>query len=165
MKKAFLPILLMILLLLAACSPRAEEQGDYIGIEAAKAAALTDAGLPADAPADFSAAGLDREDGEEFYAVNFTVGGASYQYQIHPVTGKVLRANSQGPRLIGEEAAKSAALTHAGVSADGAGCIRCELDEDDGLWIYEVEFQAGGLEYEYEISASDGTVLKAEQDR
>ena len=65
----------------------------------------------------------------------------------------------------GEEAAKSAAFAHAGVSASDAGSIQCKLDEEDGLWVYEVEFRSGGLEYDYEISASDGTVVKAEQDR
>ena len=43
--------------------------------------------------------------------------------------------------------------------------IRCELDEDDGRWIYEIEFTAGGAEYEYEIDAADGAVLKAERER
>lgn len=67
--------------------------------------------------------------------------------------------------FIGEDAAKSAALSHAGISAADAGYIECELDEDDGRWVYEIEFRAGGVEYDYEISAGDGTVLKAERER
>lgn len=165
MKKAFLPFLLMILLFLAACSPRAEEQGDYIGIEAAKAAALTDAGLPADAPADFSAAGLGREDGEEFYAVNFTLGGASYQYQIHPVTGKVLRANSQGPRLIGEEAAREIAIQHAGLAPDQVTLLPIQLEIEEGRQVYDVEFYtAEYAEYDYEIDAITGEIVSFDQE-
>ena len=64
-----------------------------------------------------------------------------------------------------DQAAKSAALAHAGVSAADVTGLRCELDEDGGRWVYEIEFRAGGVEYEYEIAAADGTVLKAEQDR
>lgn len=67
--------------------------------------------------------------------------------------------------FIGEEAAKNAALAHAGISAADAGYVKCELDEDDGLWVYEIEFRAESVEYDYEISAADGTVIKAEQDR
>lgn len=65
--------------------------------------------------------------------------------------------------LIGEEAAKSAAFTHAGISAPTA--VRCQLDWEDGRQVYEIEFWAGGMEYDYEIDAAAGTVLKAEQDR
>ena len=66
--------------------------------------------------------------------------------------------------FIGEEAAKRAALDHAGVSASGSGFLKCELDEDDGLWVYEIEFRAEGVKYDYEIDASSGAVRKAEQE-
>lgn len=32
------------------------------------------------------------------------------------------------------------------------------------MWLYEVEFKVGQTEYEYEIDAVTGAVLKAEQD-
>ena len=67
--------------------------------------------------------------------------------------------------LIGEEAAKNAAFAHAGIAAADAGAVRCELDWEDGRRIYEIEFRAGPTEYEYEIDASTGAVLKAELDR
>lgn len=149
------------------------------GEEAAKQAAFAHAGVSADGVT-VTKCKLDWDDGCQVYEIEFRADGIEYDYEIDASSCAVLKAGQEwgdrhhggGPAsqqqagaFIGEEAAKSAALTHAGVSADGAGCIRCELDEDDGLWIYEVEFQAGGLEYEYEISASDGTVLKAEQDR
>ena len=46
-----------------------------------------------------------------------------------------------------------------------AGYVEWELDEDEGVWVYEIEFRSGGVEYEYEIDASSGAVRKAEQDR
>lgn len=67
--------------------------------------------------------------------------------------------------LIGEEAAKNAAFAHAGIAAADAGAVRCELDWEDGRQIYEIEFWAGSTEYDYEIDASTGAVLKAELDR
>ena len=38
------------------------------------------------------------------------------------------------------------------------------LDEDDGFLVYELTFLADGQEYEYEISASTGDVIKYEQE-
>lgn len=74
-------------------------------------------------------------------------------------------ATSGSSSLISAEAAKSAALAHAGVSASNVYEFKCELDRDDGVSRYEVEFKSGGMEYEYEIDAYTGAVLKAEQDR
>ena len=42
--------------------------------------------------------------------------------------------------------------------------MKVELDRDDGRYIYEVEFKAGYMEYEYEIDAYSGAVLQAESD-
>lgn len=65
---------------------------------------------------------------------------------------------------IGAEAAKSTALSHAGLTAESVTFTKCELDWEDGRQVYEVEFYASGAEYEYEIDAADGTVLKADYD-
>ena len=54
---------------------------------------------------------------------------------------------------IGEQAAQSAALSHAG-SVKRSGVLRVKRDYDDGRLEYEVEFWAGTTEYEYKI---DGT--------
>ncbi len=71
---------------------------------------------------------------------------------------------SGGTSFIGLDAAKAAALSHAGVSASAVREMECELDEDDGVYLYEVEFETAQAEYEYEIDARTGAVLKAEQD-
>ncbi len=65
---------------------------------------------------------------------------------------------------IGESAALSAALTHAGVSESQISRQKVELDRDDGRMIYEVEFHVDRMEYDYEIDAETGSVLKAESD-
>ena len=74
-------------------------------------------------------------------------------------------STSGGTSFLGAEAAKSAALSHAGVSASQVREMECQLDEDDGITVYEIEFKAGQMEYEYEINARTGAVLKAEQDQ
>src|SRR5699024_1882012 len=54
-------------------------QAEYIGIDAAKAVALEAAGVAED-DAVFSTAGLDKRNGMDYYAVDFTAGGRSYEY-------------------------------------------------------------------------------------
>lgn len=66
--------------------------------------------------------------------------------------------------LIGEAAAKAAALANAGVSEADCTKLKCELDREHGSYVYEVEFDVGRMEYEYEIDAYTGAILKAEHD-
>lgn len=65
---------------------------------------------------------------------------------------------------IGEEAAKTAALSHAGVAQADAMGLQAELDLDDGAAHYDVEFTAGGVEYDYSIDAVTGNVLHYESE-
>ena len=70
-------------------------QAEYIGIDAAEAVALESAGVAED-DAVFSTAGLDKRNGMDYYAVDFTAGGQSYEYDIDAVTGVVIDSSSGG---------------------------------------------------------------------
>ena len=65
---------------------------------------------------------------------------------------------------IGREAALAAALNHAEVSQDQVYDLEVKREYDDGRLEYEIEFKTGGWEYEYTISAADGTILDYERD-
>ena len=65
---------------------------------------------------------------------------------------------------IGYAKAKSIALNHAGVSENEAYDMDIELDDEDGILVYEVEFKSGGMEYSYEINAATGAILKHESE-
>ena len=65
---------------------------------------------------------------------------------------------------IGQAAAKSIALDHAGISDHEAYDIDVELDDEKGALIYEVEFKADGMEYDYEIDAVSGNILRCESE-
>ena len=158
-------------------APVPADTGAGTGEEAAKAAAFAHAGVAGE---DVSAveAELDWDDGVRVYEIEFRAGGIEYDYEIEADTGAVRKAGQEwgggsaprpsggeGPALIGESAAQAAALAHAGVRAGDAGYLRGELDEDDGVWVYEIEFTADGVEYDYEIDAVSGAVRKAEQER
>ena len=65
---------------------------------------------------------------------------------------------------IGLEQAKKIALNHAGVRANEVTKLKAERDYDDGIVKYDVEFEKGRMEYDYEINAETGKILKAEKD-
>lgn len=60
--------------------------------------------------------------------------------------------------------AKGIALNHAGLTADAVYFEKAELDYDDGMQIYEVEFKSGNTEYEYEIDAVTGAIIDYDWD-
>ena len=65
---------------------------------------------------------------------------------------------------IGNDVALSAALTHADLSRDAVQAIEIELDYEYGRMVYEVEFNSGRTEYEYDIDARNGEVIWFEID-
>lgn len=67
-------------------------------------------------------------------------------------------------KFIGEEEAKKKALERAGFSAEEVKFERVELDYDDGVWQYEIDFKKDRTEYDVDIKAEDGTILKYEQE-
>ncbi len=65
---------------------------------------------------------------------------------------------------IGTEKAKEIAFSKAGVTANDVYDLEIELDCDDGILIYEVEFKSEKNEYEYDINAKDGNIIKSSVD-
>lgn len=65
---------------------------------------------------------------------------------------------------ISEESAKKTALADAKVSETDVDNIREKQSIDDGVSIYEVDFYVDNKEYEYEISAQDGSILSKDTD-
>lgn len=68
--------------------------GGYIGTDAAKAIALSHAGL-SDAEASFTKVELDDDDDGAVYELKFKSGSAAYKYEIDAVTGAVLKAKNE----------------------------------------------------------------------
>lgn len=145
--------------------------GAYIGKDRAKEIALQHAGLTYE-NVSFIRVELDWDDGKPEYEVEFYSGSKEYDYDIDAYTGAIRSVDydvenytiPSGAQDIGAEAAKSAALRHAGVSASAATFVKVERDWDDGRLVYEVEFYSGNKEYDYEIAAADGTVLEYDFD-
>ena len=104
--------------------------------------------------------------------------GEEFEYKVDAYTGAILeskREAADGTEVpvvqpskpaasgdIGYAKAKSVALNHAGVSEGKAYDMEIELDDEDGILVYEIEFKSGNMEYSYEINAATGAILKHE---
>ncbi len=74
------------------------------------------------------------------------------------------KGSASEKKYIGVNKAKVSALKHAGLSEDAITGFIAELDYDDGIMVYEIEFNANGVEYEYDINAVNGEVVNFEND-
>ena len=81
-----------------------------------------------------------------------------------PTEAPTEKIASDEPTAIGKEKALQIALKHAGFSAGDVTGLQVEYDKDDGVPIYEVEFDKGHKEYSYEIHGETGKILSWEID-
>lgn len=149
------------------------ESPSGISLDEAKSIALKDAGV-SNSNAKFTSAHKDYDDGTVCYEIEFVTDSYKYEYEIDlngniismdkdPVkNSKTTTAAKASAKYIGVDEAKSIALKSSGVSADSAVFTKAKLEKEDGIYVYEIEFQNGGLEYEYEINASSGKIIKSE---
>ena len=112
------------------------------------------------------------------YEVELHTAWGEFEYLVDAYTGKVISGQKDLPATapvedeaakptaptgdIGHAKAKSIALNHAGVSESKAYDMDIELDDEDGTLVYEVEFKSGNREYDYEIDAATGAILRHE---
>lgn len=156
-------------------TPPSSAQGQDVGQEAAKQAALSHAGLSASDVTDWK---IEREwdDGRLEYEIEFWCGTDEYDYTIDGHSCSVLKhelerhphqdGTHHGGSVSGItlEAAKAAALSHAGLQESQVWDMKAEMDYDDGRLEYEVEFKSGGMEYEYTIDGVTGNILSFERE-
>lgn len=145
----------------------------YIGEAKAKEIALQKAGVSADGLVKYEIE-LDTENGMMIYDVEFTAGSYEYDCEINAKTGAVVKfeketrdgytASSVGNVSISVEKAKGIALARALLSAGEIAQLEIELDTEDGMAVYEIEFKAKGYEYSMEINAATGAILKFEKE-
>lgn len=162
-----------------ATTPQGESSGNYIGQEDARNRAYVHAGVTAKDVLKAKVE-LDDQDGVMVYEVEFETAAVTCEYEIDARTGRVLEYASKekktgsvpptpteqsGDKYIGQEEARNRAYAHAGVAAEDVLRAKVELDDQDGVMIYEVEFETAGAEYDYEINALTGKVLHHSEER
>lgn len=65
---------------------------------------------------------------------------------------------------IGTDRAKEIAFEHAGFTAADVVGIRVEMDYERGVMVYEVDFYADAYEYDYDINAETGEIVKNDKE-
>lgn len=152
-------------------TPNNSTDAQNITKEQAKQIALDHAKLTA-ANIKFFEIELDRNDKDVLlYEIEFSVGTDRYDYEIKALDGTILSAEKNDKNIletnykkIGEAKAKEIALNHAKLAEADISRYKIEFDVDDGVPSYEIEFVSGGYEYEYDINAADGKIIKSEKE-
>ena len=138
-----------------------------ISLDKAKEIALSHAGLSAD-QVTFVKVNMDFDDGIQKYDIKFYCNGQEYDYEINSSNGQIIQfdydmeynyipnnnttnyqSNVNTTANISVERAKEIALSHAGLSADQVTFVKVNMDFDDGIQKYEIEFYYNYREYSY----------------
>ena len=156
-------------------------ESDNVGSEeAALAIALEHAGVTLDQLSWYEIC-LDFDDGIWVYEVEFVVGNTEYEYEINAITGEIIKFETEfeddphgappvterptqqpGSNFLSEDEIRAIVFNHAGVNANDVREFEIELDDEHGIWVYEVEFKAGNIEYDYVVNAVTGEIIKSE---
>jgi len=67
-------------------------------------------------------------------------------------------------RAIDVDTARNFAYIDAGVTPEQVLTVSTEFEREKGQYIYDIEFTTDTMKYEYDIKASDGTVLSSEKE-
>ncbi len=122
---------------------------------------------------------LDLENKIMVYEIEFYYNNQEYDYEINATTGAIIKGgkdidhddnNDQdddddddkepvGTSYIGKTKAKQIALNHAKVS--NAREIEVEFEYKAGVAVYEVDFEVGNKDYDYDINATTGKIIKS----
>ena len=157
-------------------------QAAQITKEEAQAIALKDAGI-AEADTTRLSVKYDGDDRTPNYDITFynAAQATEYEYEIDATTGAITSvetnilktttgANTASEKAaatgqnaaVSMERAKQIALENAGVNEVDIANLNIYGEEDDGIAVWNVDFDTATKEYDYEISQTDGSIVKNE---
>ena len=142
--------------------------------EDAKSIALDDSGLRNDELVYIRVAG-DNEDGVAVWEVEFIAEKLGlyheFDYTVRKSDGKILDKDYEleavpftgAAEAIDKEVAKGLAVKEFNINLSDAKFLKTEVDIDDGVKVYDIEFVSGDVKYSCEITAN-GRVTEKEVD-
>ena len=134
----------------------------------AKEIAAEDAGYSVN-DVNFDRVELGTEQGASVYEIEFKTADVEYDYDIAVADGEIvkesreLRHPSAGGTQISEDRAKEIALKDAGLSASDATFTRVKDGTEDGIAVYEIEFEDVNAEFDYDITKAGGKIVNADR--
>ena len=118
---------------------------------------------------------VDYDKGRMEFEIDFVAGGVEYEFEINAADGSILKTSTEraGGKMkdldvslyIGFDKAIEIALADGGFTADRVTLVEVQFDFEKGLAEYEVEYTVDGVEYQFDMDAITGEVLKREMDR
>ena len=127
----------------------------------------------------FGSLGIDEEDAykKQFklddgkYELEFVYNGVEYEYEVSAYTGEIVKVENDYDRvvynhgqngkttMISLDTAKKTVFDSLGIAESDTVLTKCEFD--DGK--YEIEFYYNNTEYDYEVGAYTGSIVKSEK--
>lgn len=119
------------------------------------------------------------DDGVLIYEAEVSYKGIEYEFEVNAKTGEILSVesdryyhyednSSSGDTsqngLITKDQALAKVLERASLAEADISALEIELDHDDNVWKYEIEFRSGKYEYEAEVNADTGEIISYERD-
>ena len=161
---------------------------DKITMEQAQEIALKHAKLTSD-QVSFIKTDTELENGIEVYNIEFSYENKEYDYKINSANGEIVEydsdiedyditqqqatkenksvtpnnQNSNNSKITVEKA-KEISLKHANLKDNQVVFDKTEMDYDNGVQVYDIEFHYNNIEYNYEIDANTGNILSYSQD-
>lgn len=74
------------------------------------------------------------------------------------------QGGSQGSNRLTQEEVKSIVFQYAGVNEADVTRLQMEFEQEHGMCYYDVEFRCGNYEYEVEVNANTGSIIKFEKE-
>ena len=159
-----------------------------ITMEQAQEIALKHAKLTSD-QVSFIKTDTELENGIEVYNIEFSYENKEYDYKINSANGEIVEydsdiedyditqqqatkenksvtpnnQNSNNSKITVEKA-KEISLKHANLKDNQVVFDKTEMDYDNGVQVYDIEFHYNNIEYNYEIDATTGNILSYSQD-
>jgi len=145
-----------------------DQKGRKLTLEQAKKKAAESAGKKLEDLV-FDTAEIEKEDGRTVYELKFHTDLAEHECEIDADTGYLLKweyelsqkeKKPDAPKKVMDlNAAKKAALKHAGLKEKDVVWDEIKADDEDGRLIYEGKFRSGRKEYEFEMDGITGDLL------
>lgn len=140
--------------------------------ETALAAALADAGI-AETDASVTAVEEDTENGTKVFKVDFTSAGQEYEYTLNAETGEIIEKSSEvASETDADETASNQvssatqekliakAMADAEVVATESTVLGTEVETNDGVQQFDVDFVNKGTRYHYILNAETEEIIE-----
>lgn len=161
---------MLLAFLLTGCGTQSNQAG-YIGVDAAKAIALTSAGT-SENEATFNSTSLEERDGTDYYAIDFTAGGIDYHCDVDAITGVIIDSSQSGSGSTassdttesGAQSTQETDTENSGASSSTSGASSSSQTTSNTEIITEEEAQAIALDHA-ELTADQVTFIKSKLER